>query len=232
MLPGGARYFFTRPLLLLLLAVDLAFIVVHVWFWFRGGVPDKWNLGLDGSFPEKFQYAKWIVCTALCAWAFARAHEALDLAWAALFFYFLLDDSLNIHETLSWSIARSLQLAPAYGLRAKDFGEFAVSLIAGAVLLGLIALCYWRSEDGPARSLTRALLPWLCLLVFSGVGLDIVLRQIRAWHGGGRVALIGRILEDGGEMSGASLLTATVVLAVVYQKRWADGASKRPGPGP
>jgi hypothetical protein len=229
MLPGGVRHFFTQPLLILLLAVDLAFIVVHVWFWSRGRVPENWNLGLDGSFPEKFQYVKWIVCTALCAWAFARRREALYLAWAALFCYFLLDDSLNIHEKLSRSIAEGLELAPAYGLRAKDFGELAVSLIAGGVLLGLIALCYWRSEDGPARSLTRALLPWLCLLVFSGVGLDLAFRQIRAWHRSDAVALIGRILEDGGEMFGASLLTATVVLAVVYQGRWADGASGRPG---
>ena len=41
------------------------------------------------------------------------------------------------------------------------------------------------------------------------------LRQIRARQGGKLVALIGRILEDGGEMIAASLLTATVVLAVV-----------------
>ena len=182
MLPGGARRFFTQPLLLLLLAVDLAFLVAHVWFWSRGRVPDDWNLGLDRSLPEQFQYAKWIVCTGLCAWAFARGREPLYLAWAALFCYFLLDDSQNIHEALGGSIAERLELVPAFGLRAKDFGELAVSFIAGVVLLGLIALCYWRSADGPARSLTRALLPWLCLLVFSGVGLDMGLRQLRAWH--------------------------------------------------
>lgn len=123
-------------------------------------------------------------------------------------------------------------MAPAYGLRAKDFGELAVSAIAGVVLLGLIALCYWRSEDGPARSLTRALLPWLCLLVFSGVVLDMVLRQIRAWHRSELEVLIGRILEDGGEMVAASLLTVTVVLAVVGSGRTADGATGRPGSGP
>ncbi len=228
MLPGGARHFFTQPLLLLLLAVDLAFLVAHVWFWSRGKVPNAWNLQLDRSLPEQFQYAKWIVCAALCAWAFVRRRVLLYLAWTALFFYFLLDDSLHIHEMLGWPVAERLELVPAFGLRAKDFGELAVSLIAGVVLLGLIALCYWRSANGPARSLTRALFPWLCLLVFSGVGLDMGLRQTREGNGGRLVALIGRILEDGGEMVAASLLTVTVVLAVVGSGQSADGAIGRP----
>jgi hypothetical protein len=230
MLPGGVRHFFTQPLLLLLLTIDLGFIIAHVWFWSRGRLPGNWNLGLDGSFPEKFQYAKWFTCTAFCAWAFARRREALYLAWAALVLYFLLDDSESIHESFSWAIAERLGLGSAFGLRAKDYGEIAVSLIAGGALLGLIAFCYWRSEDGQARSLTRALVPWLCLLVFSGVGLDIWLRQLRAWHSSKLQMLIGRILEDGGEMAAASLLTVTVVLAVVGLARSADGPVGPAGP--
>jgi hypothetical protein len=127
MLPGGARYFFTQPLLLLLLAADLSFLVAHVVL-----VPRQRTGQLESGARRqpsgKFQYAKWFACTALCAWAFARGRDALYLAWAALFFYFLLDDSQS-----SWSIAERLELAPAYGLRAKDFGELAVSAIAGVV---------------------------------------------------------------------------------------------------
>ena len=101
-----------------------------------------------------------MACTALCAWAFVRRHNALYLAWAVLFSYFMLDDSLNIHEMLGWPVAERLELVPAFGLRAKDFGEFAVSLIAGVVLLGLIALCYWRSANGPAERCSLGSVFW------------------------------------------------------------------------
>src|SRR5688572_8006440 len=144
MLQRVARYFLAQPLLLLLLTADLVFIFVHVWLSSKGDVPWDLHLGRTGSYAEKFQYLKWLAATLLCAFAFVRWRDALYLAWAALFFYLLLDDSLEIHERLSPLVAEVLERGPAYGLRAKDFGEIVVSLGAAALLLGLIALSYRR----------------------------------------------------------------------------------------
>jgi len=116
MLQRVARYFSARPLLLLLLNADFVFIAVHVWLWTKGNVP--WDQR-DGSNPEKLQYVKWLTSTLFCAWAFARQRDALYLAWAALFFYLLLDDSLELHETISDVLAQSLQVAARYGLRGR-----------------------------------------------------------------------------------------------------------------
>jgi hypothetical protein len=95
MLQRGAHYFLARPLLLLLLGVDLIFIGIHVWLWSRGDLPWEFNLGRQASYPEIFQYLKWLTATLLCVVAFVHRRDALYLAWAALFLYLLLDDSLE-----------------------------------------------------------------------------------------------------------------------------------------
>ena len=165
----------------------------------------------SSSFPEKFQYWKWLACTVLCS--------PTRLAWAALFLYVLLDDSLELHEEISASIAKSLDLVPALGLRAKDFGEIAVTLIAGLLLIGLIVICYRRSDNNRARALTWALLPWLGLLVISGLVLDMAHGMIRTFYGGELAVMISGVFEDGGEMIAASFLTATVARAVFFPNR-------------
>jgi hypothetical protein len=208
-----AHYLLARPLLLLLLGTDIIFITIHVWLWARGDLPWEFNLGRQASYPEIFQYLKWLTATLLCVFAFVHRRDALYLAWAALFLYLLLDDSLELHETISAVLAQNYQVAARYGLRGKDFMEIAVSLSAATVLLGAIALCYWRSKEDPARALTRGLLPWLVLLAFCGIALEMVKRQLRTIYGWGWVSIIGEVLEDGGEMIAASFLTATVARA-------------------
>ncbi len=210
-----ACYFRARPLLLFLLAADLVFVAIHVWFWSRGNLPWDFNLGRAGSYAEKFQYLKWFASSLLCAWAFARQRDALYLAWAALFLYLLLDDSLEIHESLGPLVAQSLDRGPAYGLRGKDFGEIVVSLGAATLLLGLIACCYWRSRNAVARALTLALVPWLAMLAFFGIAMDMAKRQMRVFYGEEFPTLVADILEDGGEMIAASFLTAIVAHAVL-----------------
>jgi hypothetical protein len=210
-----AHYLLARPLLLLLLGTDIIFITVHVWLWARGDLPWEFNLGRQASYPEIFQYLKWLTATLLCAVAFVHRRDALYLAWAALFLYLLLDDSLELHETISAILAQNFQVAARYGLRGKDFMEIAVSLSAATMLLGAIALCYWRSKEDPARTLTWALLPWLSLLAFCGIALEMVKRQLRTIYGWDWVSIIGEVLEDGGEMIAASFLAATVVYAVL-----------------
>ena len=120
-------------------------------------------------------------------------------------------NSEQIHETMGSKITDVFGLTPAFALRAIDFGELAVSLLAGTVLLGAIALLYWRSADEPARAFTRQLLPWLALLIASGIGLDMLHIQIAQLYNNPLANMLCGVLEDAGEMVAASGLTATVV---------------------
>lgn len=211
MLRGAGRYVLSRPLLALLLAVDFTFIVIHVWLWSHGQPLGQFDVELDRSFPERFQYLKWLISLLCCAYAAARRRKPLYFAWMALFVYFLADNSEQIHETMGSKITDVFGLTPAFALRAIDFGELAVSLLAGTVLLGAIALLYWRSADEPARAFTRQLLPWLALLIASGIGLDMLHIQIAQLYNNPLANMLCGVLEDAGEMVAASGLTATVV---------------------
>lgn len=119
----------------------------------------------------------------------------------------------------------TFDLAPAGLLRAQDFGELFVSLCVGAVLLGLMALFYWRdSPDSDARAFTQQQLPWLGLLIFCGVIVDMFHIQISIFGSPALTELCG-VIEDGGEMIAASFLTAISVSQAVSLTRpaWIDG---------
>jgi hypothetical protein len=230
MLQRVAGYFLARPLLLILLVVDFILIAIHVWLWSRGNLPLEFHLGRQVSYAERFQYLKWLASTLLCAFAFAHRRDALYLAWAALFLYLLLDDSLEIHEALGPVIAEVLERGPAYGLRGKDFGEITVSLGAAALLLGFIAFCYRRSRDDSARVLTLVLLPWLAVLALCGIGVDVAKRTMRVSYDEKWAVMTAGVVEDGGEMIAASFLTATVARAALMSTR--DSRSKPVAGGP
>jgi hypothetical protein len=108
-------------------------------------------------------------------------------------------------------ITTAFGFTPAFALRAVDFGELAASFMAGIVLLGAIAAIYWRSADDEARALTRQLLPWLALLIASGIGLDMLHIQIMESFENQFAIMLCGVLEDAGEMVAGSGLTATVV---------------------
>ena len=110
-------------------------------------------------------------------------------------------------------ITTAFGFTPAFALRAIDFGELAASLMAGAVLLGAICWFYWRSTDDEARSLTRRLLPWLALLIASGIGMDMLHIQVIESSENPLAIMLCGVLEDAGEMAAASGLTATIVSA-------------------
>jgi hypothetical protein len=205
----------SRPLLSLLLLVDITFIAVHLWLWSRGQLSTQLNIEADGSIPEMFNYLKWAASAVACAYAFSRRREPLYLAWAMLFFYFLLDDANQIHEQLGSRLVTAFDLGPALALRGQDFGELAVSLVAAMVLLGVMAVVYWKADNSDgSRRFTQRQLPWLAVLIFCGVIVDMLHVQISIF-GSPILALIFGVIEDGGEMIAASFLTAASVRQAV-----------------
>ena len=208
-----------QPLLSLLLFIDITFIAVHLWLWSRGQLSTQLSIESDGSIPEIFNYLKWAASAVACAYAFSRSREPLYLAWAMLFFYFLLDDANRIHEQLGTRLEMAFDLGPALGLRGQDFGELAVSLPVGAVLLGVMAVVYWKADnsDGSKR-FTQRQLPWLAVLIFCGVVVDMLHSQIGIF-GLPTLTRIFGVIEDGGEMIAASFLTAGSVRRAVLAGR-------------
>lgn len=114
-----------------------------------------------------------------------------------------------------------------FALRPVDFGELTVSLLAGILLLGAIALLYWRSPNEPARAFTRQLLPWLGLLIFFGIGVDMLHIQIMQLYPHPWAIMLAGVVEDSGEMISASGLTATLVGLVLPFTRRAPPAQPR-----
>ena len=207
----GVERLRASPLLSLLLLIDITFIAVHLWLWSRGQLSVQLDIEVDGSIPEFFNYLKWLTSAVACAYAFYRRGEPLYLAWAMLFTYFLADDVNSIHEQIGIKVATAFDLGPALMLRGLDLGELSVSLTVGAVLLGVMVLLYWRTDnDSDVRGFTRQQLPWLGLLIFCGVVVDMLHIQIGIF-GSPVLTLLCVVVEDGGEMIAASFLAAISV---------------------
>ena len=208
--------FGARSLLPLLLFIDITFIAVHLWLWSRGQLNTQLNIEADGSFPELFNYLKWAASAVACAYAFSRRDEVLYLVWAMLFFYFLLDDANQIHELLGSRLVTAFDLGPALALRGQDFGELIVSLAVAMVLLGAMAVIYWRADNNSddSKRFTQRQLPWLGVLIFCGVVVDMLHIQSGIF-GSPTLTMVLGVVEDGGEMIAASFLTAISVRQAV-----------------
>ena len=195
--------------LVLLVLGDLAFIFIHV---MRLAVPaiesGMYALDYDRGHAEFYQYIKMLWIMALFAALIARTRTGGFAAWGLLFAYLLLDDALAIHETIGASVAQALPFAELAGLRAQDFGELAVSAVAGAVLLTLLAWVYARGHAAFRRA-SRHIVLLLAALAFFGVAVDMLQSLFR--FNIILAPLLG-IIEDGGEMIVMSLAVWYVFL--------------------
>ena len=196
--------------LLLLLCGDVTFMLLHV---SNRLVPRNplLSLSVDGGYSEFFQYFKegWTALLFFAMWW--RTRDVLFAAWALLFTYLFFDDALTIHESMGKVIATHWAFIPTFGMRADDFGELAVSAIAGAVFLLPIGGLYLRgSENG--KSVSRDLSVLFAVLVFFGVVVDAVHQAIQEQQVHGLT-----VLEDSGEMIAMSLIVSYAVL--LWQRR-------------
>lgn len=201
--------------LMLLILGDLAFIAIHVLYEttsidFLGSV--LFSISRDFGYAEIYQYVKefWVVLLTLLV--FSKTKEIGYISWTMLFTYLLFDDSLQIHERAGSIVAARLDLAPAIGLRAQDFGELAVSAISAVSLLTLIGIFYLRGS-AIFKKTSRDLFLILSAIAFFGVLVDMVDVAI---HLGPIVEMILVTMEDGGEMIATSVLTWYVFLLNNY----------------
>lgn len=184
----------------IMLATDLVFLAIHAAH-VRFDVPGSglWLISRDRGFPELFQYLKEAAVVALMLRHVRRSASPVYLAWAALFTYLLLDDSLKIHETLGDDLAGRFGFGTAFGIEARDLGQILVSATAGAILFGLVAITAVRDRS-PARRLTVRLVAIIAALAFFGVVTDVI----------DAIDLFG-LVEDGGEMIAMSFAVAATL---------------------
>lgn len=203
---------FHKRLLVLLLSIDALLIgisaaigvfivldVMSVW-------PDFWNIGMDWSAGEIFNYIKWLMISGIFALAFFHQRHAIFACLSVVFLLILADDSLQLHER-----SGSLRLIDANGDRglAQAYSEILFWCCLGLVCLGLI-LAAWRSTPAEVRSKL-----WTVLWLFAGVVASGVVVDFFHQFTGEKTVVSGvlLLLEDGGEMIFISLMLANIAKA-------------------
>lgn len=206
------------PIAVLLLGTDLLLASFHLGHHFTGRFNHvDWNLTRERSAGEYFQYLKYIWCCWMFLLVFSRRRQALDLAWAGLMAYLLLDDYKSFHEKGGGLLTRALGFQPRFGLRGHDFGEATYVLIVGSVVMLALVLAY-RASDRFARADFAVLIALMFGLLLAGVGVDSL--HILVLSDPVLEPVVG-LLEDGGEMIVMSLITIYCIHMIT-----------RPQPGP
>jgi hypothetical protein len=197
-----------RRLLLLLIAADLAFILLHVIYVETSLLRGRpFSLEADNGLPEAYQYVKQFWLALSMAALFRRTREIVYIGWTIVFAFLLMDDAFQFHEHFGQWLAAHYSVPVAFGLRPDDIGELLFAGAIGGVTLVLIGFGYWRG-DQQARIVSRDMAILVVLLAGLGVGVD-VLHVITYF----KAPLLGHfllIVEDGGEMIVVSLMAAYI----------------------
>ncbi len=198
---------------LALLAIDMVFLALHASHvrYDRPG-SGMWLISRDRGFPEIWQYVKEAAIVALLLTCYRRRRSPVTLAWAVAFAYFLVDDSLEIHETLGDVLAAALDLGTPFGIEGRDVGQILVSGSVGLVLVIAVAVTT-MTDRSPDRALTMRLLPVLAAIGFFGVVADVI----------DVIDVLG-LVEDGGEMAAMS---AGLAIVADHWRRLDRGAALR-----
>jgi hypothetical protein len=170
---------------------------------------DRWDLSLEGSWPEWYGHIVELAIVGLLFAIYRRTRQSHHLAWMAVFLYVGLDDTVQLHEhagkILIWLSGGHDN---RFGIRLQDIGELISWAIAGTVFCYVLWRTY-RRASAEARADGLQLAAALGLLVFCGMFLDTADRVINPeWHQLVRVAII---VEDGGELVALSFALASIV---------------------
>ena len=192
--------------LALLILADAAFILLHlIHTFFTDLLPSSsFSLETDRGYAEVFQYVKEFWIATLLGFLAVKRSRLLYFAWSILFFYFLLDDFIEIHESLGSVLVGNFGFRPRYGLRAQDFGELSVSVLFGMIFFTFILATHYLS-DAQTKKISRYLFVMVILLAFFGVFLDMFHIIVRKYST--VLDIMGGTIEDAGEMLMTSVIT-------------------------
>jgi hypothetical protein len=188
----------TRFLFLMLLG-DVFFSILHIINEYTLQT-SLFDITVDRKLPEIFQYLKFIAICLFLQHGAAKQSQWRFYPWILFFTYLLLDDSIKIHEKCGKLLAKLPDSTPSFGLSMHSFSELAVSVIAGSILI-IPLLWAYLSGTRTFRAISHHLVLLVGALIFFGVVVDNV--GLFRTHS----ALLNDLIEDGGEMIAASLIT-------------------------
>ncbi|TGV01586.1 hypothetical protein [Flavivirga rizhaonensis] len=183
-----------KPLLILLIGIDLIFISAHCLLLF--GIIDynlDFSIEKDFGYAEFYQYIKEFGIFLILIFLFYEKEQIIYLVWAMFFLYVLLDDSLSLHEVYGVYLADYFNFQPKFNLRAEDFGELLIFLSIGVLFFISIIFAFFKT-DLMGRLVTRNLFILILILAFFAIFVDQL--HIMVPSGKNKFA----VLEDGGEM--------------------------------
>jgi hypothetical protein len=188
-------------LLFLLVAADIAFIIVDIVSRATGKAKNElFLLSEDRGYAEIYQYVKefWIIL--LFATLLWRYRSRIYMALSAIYTYIMIDDSFQIHERGGRYLVKQIGLSGVMGLRAQDTGEIIVHGLAGlASIISVIILHPGNSND--TKTVAKDIFLLTALFVVFGAFFDMLDIMIKEYH----LKAFMQIVEDGGEMLTISL---------------------------
>lgn len=186
-------------LLLILLAIDLAFIVLHILLKIDVIEHSGFRINRDGGFGEIYQYTKAALSGMVLLVLAKRERSGLLLLWSCLCFYLFIDDWLQLHERVGgkmFGIYLESTFADSYRQGQLIYAAL-VTLTAG-----LASIHFWRLATPTVHRLSLGLLASFGLLGLSAVVIDYTHNM---WLPES-LDLLAVILEEGGEHVAISLL--------------------------
>ncbi len=220
----------SRPMLAalaLFLALDLGVLLIHaahVLAEYQGlsvWVADpRFSIENDEGYGERYEYVKTACCVLALGGCWAATRQPLYVALAAIFTFVLMDNALQIHESVGHRAAAHLGAGEAvFEGAAQALGEVAVFAAAGLAALALFALAFRRSG---LRHRRLGLAFLLLLLGLGGFGIGVDLLHA-ALSGSRRLDRLFGFIEDGGELV---ILSLAAALAIALRARLAGGARR------
>ena len=198
--------------LVLLLFGDLSFVVLHcvndLTEIFKN---ELLSIQKDNGYSEMYQYLKFFWVIIILFFVSIKNTSLLYVSWASIFTYFLLDDSLQVHEGVGRYIAKHLNIVPILALRLQDYGELAASVAAGIIFFLPLAWAY-RKGSRIFRKVSQDLALLILILIFFGIFVDMVHVAFRL---GWPFNFVLNIIEDGGEMISVSFILWYAFLVMV-----------------
>lgn len=186
-----------------LLAINLLFIGLHS-LKSLGYLNDpNFSVTKRFGYGESFMYLNELFIAGCFLWLSFRFKRTLFYCWTAVFTYVLLDDSLDIHETLGYKIGAFLdQTMSLPAGSGGEAGEMMVFGLFGLILFIPLFISYFRASNRHIKVATQDLLILFAGILFFGIGVDI-LNDFFA-TGTFLNGFFG-LLEDAGEMVMVSL---------------------------
>lgn len=179
------------------------------------------SLSVETSLGERYMWALSIICAFGFMLAALEARSRMLFAFALLFGYVWVDDSMQYHEFFGDILSQTYALPVIGSLRPQDTGELIAWGLAAGALVPAFLWAFFHRKPGEGTILVVAGCGFAGLAAF-GAGIDM-LHQIVPKS---LVSLVG-LVEDGGEILVNTLNAILAIgLAVVARGFLADARDR------